>query len=108
MRPGSTSPHRRHLVNGGSWFRTTGLASIRDTRRRFLVCSSDLIMTTIAAAPGLGWRFANEWLSNMEDGSGSNLKREKDQPSSSQFRAERPDRRLTLLLVEDNLPDALM
>jgi CheY-like chemotaxis protein len=65
-------------------------------------------MTTIAAAQGLDWRFADEWLNNMEDESGSNLKKDREHPSSLQSQSEKPGRRLNLLVVEDNLPDALI
>jgi CheY-like chemotaxis protein len=63
------------------------------------------------AVPGLAWLFAKEWLSGTEDASGSNPNPEKEPPSSSPSRStDNPSiqRRLNLLVAEDNLPDTLL
>jgi CheY-like chemotaxis protein len=56
-------------------------------------------------------QFANAWLNAMADESGSTLPRKKEQlstsPSLTPVSGSVP-RRLTLLLAEDNLPDALL
>ena len=72
--------------------------------------SNASIVTTNTAAPVSGWQFASAWLSAMADESGSNPHRGKEPPSSSPS-PDTPDkpfpRPLSLLLAEDNLPDAL-
>jgi len=60
---------------------------------------------------GIDWPFANAWLSAMADESGSTPRPEREQPST--LRSHTPasasaPQRLTLLLAEDNLPDALL
>lgn len=63
------------------------------------------------AVLGLVWLFAKEWLSVTEDASGSNPNPEKELPSSSPSRGtSNPSiqRRLNLLVAEDNLPDTLL
>jgi CheY-like chemotaxis protein len=75
------------------------------------VFSNGSITTRSMAAPASGWLFAKEWLSAMEEESGSNPSREKGQPSISPSRnipSESVPPRLNLLLAEDNLPDALL
>ena len=69
------------------------------------------IVTRNTAAQESGWPSASGWLNVMEDESGWNPNPGKEQPSSSPSRDEFPEsapRRLTLLLAEDNLPDALL
>lgn len=63
------------------------------------------------AAPASAWLFASGWWNAMEDESGSSPGPEKEPPSSSLSRsslAQSPRQRLNLLLIEDNLPDALL
>ena len=57
------------------------------------------------------WLFASALLNGTEDVSGSSPNQDKAQPSSSPSPDTRPasaPKRLNLLLVEDNLPDALL
>ena len=68
-------------------------------------------MTRSMPAPALDWLFASEWLGAMADESGSNPKSEKAPLSFSPSRDtqnEANPRPKTLLLAEDNLPDALL
>jgi CheY-like chemotaxis protein len=75
------------------------------------VFSNDSIVIRNIPAPGSDWQFHTAWLSVMADESGSNRSPEKGLPSTSpspsgnRAPATFP---LNLLLVEDNLPDALI
>src|SRR5579862_9214326 len=91
--------------------RTTGSVSIHDIRRKSLVFSSDSIAIRNTAERASASRSASGWSSATGEESGSNPNREREQPFSSPSR-ETPSpsarQRFNLLLVEDNLPDALL
>jgi CheY-like chemotaxis protein len=75
------------------------------------VFSKDSIAIRSIAARVSDWLFASAWLSVMEDESGSNPHRDKEQPSSSpspNTPRESIPPPFNLLLAEDNLPDALL
>ncbi len=76
-----------------------------------MVFSSGSIATSGTAVPVSDWLSASASLNVMADESGSNPHPGKEPPSTSPFRnksREPGQRRLTLLLAEDNLPDALL
>ena len=73
--------------------------------------SNGFIATRNTAALALASQFANAWLNAMVDESGSTPRPEKEPPSISPSRTPATGPvppRLTLLLAEDNLPDALL
>jgi CheY-like chemotaxis protein len=107
MRLGFTSLLLDPPRNGGFLFRTMGSESILNIRRRFLA-SSNVCIVINTAAPASDWPFASVWFSDTEDESGSSLKKAREQPSFSHSPSKTPTLRLNLLLVEDNLPDALI
>jgi CheY-like chemotaxis protein len=75
------------------------------------VYSNDSIVIRDIPAPGSAWQLPTAWSSVMADESGSNRKPEKDPPFTSPFRTANrgpAPHLLNLLLVEDNLPDALI
>ena len=72
--------------------------------------SSGCITIELMAEPASDSQSASEWSSAMADESGSTPNPEKDRPSTSPFPGDpKPTpQRWNLLLVEDNLPDALL
>lgn len=73
--------------------------------------SSDSIVIRNIPAPGSDWQFHTAWLSVMADESGSNRSPERGPLSTSLSPGANRDPApfpLNLLLVEDNLPDALI
>jgi CheY-like chemotaxis protein len=73
--------------------------------------SRDFTATRNTVAPELGWQSASALSSGTEEGSGSNLRPDTARHSTSPSRGT-PDgsggRRLNVLMVEDNLADALL
>jgi CheY-like chemotaxis protein len=73
--------------------------------------SKGCTVTRNIAEQELDWRSAKGWWNATADESGWNPNRGEGQPSTSPSRGNSPEpapRRLTLLLAEDNLPDALL
>src|SRR5580692_6563408 len=107
----SMSPLRFGAPSGVLQFGITESGSTLSTRRKFLVYSNASITIRNMPVPALGSRFASASWNVMAEESGSSRNPEKGQPSSSPSRntpGQSSPRRLTLLLAEDNLPDALL